>query len=112
MTELKLEDLSKAELVELFRRVVFGVRQSDLLRVRWDTLTDASHAAGTRACELGAIAAEKAGAFAKTKDARQLPIARAEYLAASDASMKAQAAWDRACAKADEAHAALEQAGG
>jgi enoyl-CoA hydratase/carnithine racemase len=43
--ELKLEDLTKDELILLIRQLpVLGPSQRDMLRIRWDTLTKKGHA--------------------------------------------------------------------
>lgn len=103
-TPIKLEDLTRDELLEVFARAMPFVRQRDLYRARWEVACRRSDAAGKASIE----ASERSAAAAKAWDAAR--PGTAGYSRAQKAYFAARAASLAATQKADRAHAAQERA--
>lgn len=104
---LTLDDLDRAELLALVRRLhVWGVRPRDLWRVRWDVLSARAEAADAAALAKWEAFSELRGVAGRAAVDRR----SAAFLIAQRASEKGWEAYQTARRLADRAHAAADRA--
>ncbi len=109
-TLIKLEDLTRDELLEVLARAVPFVRQRDLYRARWDVACRKSDAAGAAAIAASERSAAASAAWAKITNGATVAGARARkaYFKAREESEAASRAADRAYAAQERAYRALD----
>jgi hypothetical protein len=109
-TPIKLEDLTRDELLEVLARAMPFVRQRDLYRARWEVACRKSDAAGAAAIAASEKSAAASAAWAKVKNGNTVAGRRAQnaYFRAREECVTASRAADRAYAAQERAYRALE----
>lgn len=109
-TPIKIEDLTRDELLEVLARAMPFVRQRDLYRARWEVACRKSDAAGAAAIAASERSAAASAAWAKIPNGGTAAGSRARkaYFEAREEADAASRAANRAYAAQERAYRALD----